>query len=410
MAEKILLEQLYKTEYRKIISVLCKLFGINHLEIAEDITNDTFLLASQVWRVNPLPKNPTSWLYAVAKNKTIDYLRRKKIEVEKINHVKNQRQNELQEIELDLSSKNITDSQLQMIFAICNPVISYEAQVGLALRILCGFGIDEIAEAFFTNKETINKRLFRAKEKLRIENIKIDLPNDDEINNRIETVLITLYLLFNEGYHSSTQKHAMRKELCIEAMRLTYFLVENNATNTPKVNALLSLMCFHSSRFEARTNNLGHAILYEDQNKELWNGALIDKGNYYLIQSAKGNEISKYHLEASIAYWHSSKIDHINKWENILSLYNQLLLLDYSPHTALNRTYALSKVYGNKKALDEALKLNLDKNHFYHTLLGSLYININTNQAILHFEKALNLVKNDSDKLIIENHLKMLKT
>lgn len=409
MEKEQLIPQLFKTEYRKIISVLCKLFGIVHIEIAEDITNDTFLLASETWGIKGIPENPTAWLYFVAKNKTKDYFKRHKTFSEKIvtDFKITKRQDE--EFEVDLSVKNITDSQLQMIFTICNPLISNEAQIGLALRILCGFGIDEISEAFLTNKETINKRLFRAKEKLRTENIKIELPNENELNTRLQTVLTTLYLLFNEGYHSSTQQTQIRKELCLEAMRLTYFLIENESTNQPIVNALMALMCFHSSRFEARTNSIGEPILYNDQDKNLWNDELIEKGNFFLIESAKGQEISKYHLEASIAYWHCTKIENTKKWENVLQLYNQLLQIEYSPITALNRAYALSQVFGKEKAIQEALKLELNENHFYHSLLGNLNTNFDDQKAIFHYELAQKLAKSSNDKIINKNHIKKIK-
>jgi RNA polymerase sigma-70 factor (ECF subfamily) len=407
--EKELIAQLFKTEYRKIISVLCKLFGIIHIEIAEDITNDTFLLASETWELKGIPENPTAWLYTVAKNRTKDYFKRHKTFTQKIVVDYKHNQNQSEEIEVDLSPENITDSQLQMIFTICNPIIPAEAQIGIALRILCGFGIDEIAEAFLTNKETINKRLFRAKEKLRIENIKIELPNENEINTRLETVVTTLYLLFNEGYHSSTQKTHLRKELCLEAMRLNYFLIENETTNKPIVNALMALMCFHSSRFEARTNQTGEPILYDQQDKNLWNQELIEKGNFYLIQSAQGNELSKYHLEANIAYWHSSKIENPKKWDNILQAYNQLLLIDYSPITALNRTYALAQVKGKQTAIIEAEKLNLTDNHFYYSLLGYLNTDIDNMKAIKNFETALNLAKTNADKSTITKNLYDLK-
>lgn len=409
MNEKELIPQLFKTEYRKIISVLCKLFGIVHIEIAEDITNDTFLLASETWGLKGIPENPTAWLYTVAKNRTKDYFKRHKTFSEKIVVDFKLNQNQSEEIEVDLSHKNITDSQLQMIFTICNPIIPAEAQIGLALRILCGFGIDEIAEAFLTNKETINKRLFRAKEKLRIENIKIELPTENDVNARLETVLTTLYLLFNEGYHSSTQKTHLRKELCLEAMRLNYFLIENKTTNKPIVNALMALMCFHSSRFEARTNQLGEPILYDQQDKNLWNEELIAKGNFYLIQSAQGNELSKYHLEANIAYWHSSKIENPKKWDNILQAYNQLLLIEYSPITALNRTYALAQVKGKQTAIIEAEKLNLTDNHLYFSLLGNLYTDIDYMKAIKNFEIALNLAMTNADKSTITKNLYDLK-
>jgi RNA polymerase sigma factor (sigma-70 family) len=409
MGEKELIPQLFKTEYRKIISVLCKLFGIVHIEIAEDITNDTFLLASETWGIKGIPENPTAWLYTVAKNKTKDYFKRNQLFTEKIVANLKYDQNHIDEIEIDLSVKNIYDSQLQMIFTICNPIIPVEAQIGLALRILCGFGIDEIAAAFLTNKETINKRLFRAKEKLRTENITINLPNNNGINERLETVLTTLYLLFNEGYHSSSQNVSLRRELCLEAMRLNYFLIENESTNKPIVNALMSLMCFHASRFDARTNEIGETILYEDQNRDLWNSDLIAKGNYYLIKSAMGQEISKYHLEASIAYWHSTIIENDNKWEQILQLYNKLLQIEYSPIAALNRTYALSKVFGKEKAINEALKLDLKENHFYHSMLGNFYTEFDNNKAVLHYEMALSLVKSEKDRQIIEKYIKRMR-
>jgi RNA polymerase sigma factor (sigma-70 family) len=411
LSEAALIQQLFKTEYRKIIAVLCKLFGpaLSGFEIAEDITNDTFLLASETWGTKGIPENPTAWLYTVAKNKTKDYLKRHQTFSEKIVVDIKLNQNLSEEIEVDLSPKNIKDSQLQMMFTICNPLIPAEAQIGLALRILCGFGIEEIAEAFLTNKETINKRLFRAKEKLRTENIQIGLPTENDIHARLDAVLTTLYLLFNEGYHSSTQQTHMRKELCLEAMRLNYLLIENETTNKPNVNALMALMCFHASRFQARTNEIGEPILYDQQDKNLWNEALITKGNFYLIQSAKGNEVSKYHLEANIAYWHSSKIENPQKWNNILQAYNQLLLIEYSPITALNRTYALAQVKGKQAAIIEAEKLNLTDNHFYYSLLGYLYTDLNDAKAIAHFEIAQQKAKTENDKSILNKRINDLK-
>ena len=409
MQKEELIPQLFKTEYRKIISVLCKLFGIVHIEIAEDITTDTFLLASETWGLKGVPENPTAWLYAVAKNKTKDYLKRHQTFSEKIVPDLKYNHPAFEEFEIDLSNENISDSQLKMIFAVCNPTVPAEAQIGLALRILCGFGIDEIADAFLTNKETINKRLFRAKEKLQTENTAIELPDEREIPERLENVLTTIYLLFNEGYHSKSHKINLRKELCLEAMRLNYSLLENERTNKPNVNALMALMCFHSSRFEARIGENGEQILYEEQNRNLWNEGLIAKGNYYLIESAKGQEITKYHLEASISYWHCTNIENSTKWENILQLYNQLLQIEYSPITALNRTYALSKVKGNEIAVKEALKLDLKNNQFYHSLLGNLYASFDRKNAIKNYALAYKLAKSENDKALIQNQLLKLQ-
>ncbi len=400
-----MIHHLFRAEYRKIVSVLNKLFGLDYIEIAEDIVSDVFLLATETWGLKGMPENPTAWLYAVAKNKARDYVKRDALFKQKIAPQIKYATSSAGEIEIDLSEKNITDSQLQMLFAVCHPYISAESQIALSLRILCGFGIDEIANAFLTNKETINKRLFRAKEKLRNHNVKIEFPAKVEVNNRLETVLITLYLLFNEGYYSESRDSILREGLCLEAMRLTYLLIENDKTNQPAVNALFSLMCFHSSRFAARKDENGEIILYEDQDESLWNEELINKGIYHLNQASIGDKISKYHLEAGIAYWHTQKAGTKEKWENILQLYNRLLQIEYSPIAALNRTFALSKANGKAKAIIEAEKLQLTTNHYYFTLLGELYRDTDREKAKINFEKALSIAKTLTDKKVIQKKI-----
>ena len=410
MNEQTLIPHLFRIEYRKIVSVLCYLFGIAHIEIAEDIVSDTFLLATELWIVKGTPANPTAWLYKVAKNKTKDYLKHDTIFAQKISKELRYTTNITEEIELDFTNQNITDSQLAMMFAICHSCISVEAQICLSLNLLCGFGTEEIADAFLTNKDVIYKRLKRGKEKLRTEKIKIQQPTLLEINDRLPTVLTTLYLLFNEGYYSSSQNTTLRKDLCLEAMRLNYLLVENDITNSNAANALLALMCFHSSRFEARTNEYGETVLYQDQDTKLWNRELIDKGEHYLNQSSQGNQLSKYHLEAAIAYWHTHKADTKDKWENILQLYNKLLQIEYSPVAALNRTFALAKANGKVEAIIEAEKLNLADNHFYYSLLGNLYTDIDDTKALKHFRIALTLTNSDTDKKIIKKNIDELIT
>jgi RNA polymerase sigma-70 factor (ECF subfamily) len=405
MEQKVLIPHLFRTEYRKIVSVLCKLFGIDHIEIAEDIASDTFLLASELWGLKGLPENPTAWLYTVAKNKTRDYLRHNSVFIQKVSKNITNAANISEETDIDLSIKNISDSQLAMMFVVCHPCNSPESQIGLALNLLCGFSADEIANAFLTNKEVIYKRLQRTKEKLRTEKIKIEPPTSSEINDRLSTVLMTLYLLFNEGYYSANNDMILRKELCLEAMRLTSLLIENEQTSKPSVNALLSLMCFQSSRFDARLDGNGEPILYEDQDPILWDAELIVQGEYFLNKASQGNEVSKYHLEAAIAFWHTIKDDTKEKWENILQLYNRLLLIEYSPIAALNRTYALAKANGKMEAIIEAEKINLADNHLYHSLLGELYTGVDNEKAISHFKNALKLAKTSAVKTTISNKI-----
>lgn len=404
-----LIPHLFRTEFRKITAVLSKLMGINHIEVAEDIASDTFLAAAESWPYNGVPPNPTAWLYNVAKNKARNYITRNHIFASKVARQIAIESEESQAIEIDLSDKNINDSQLQMLFAICHPAIAVEAQIGLALRILCGFGIEEIANAFLSNKETINKRLFRAKEKLRTEKVAIEFPEETAIRPRLDAVLRTLYLLFNEGYYSESQDTILRNDLCLEAMRLSYLLIENESTNVPEVNALFALMCFHASRFEARKDTNGEIILYQDQNESLWNKALIEKGVYFLHKASQGSQLSKYHLEAGIAYWHTIKTGTHEKWENILHLYNQLLILEYSPIAALNRTFALSKVHGKTIAIAEAEKLKLLDNTYYFTLLGELYKDTDLTKAKENLNKAYDLARTKADKQVIQKQIETLQ-
>ena len=400
-----LLPHLFREEYSKIIVVLCKRFGFEQIEIAEDIAGETFLTAAQTWGLNGAPANPVAWLYTVAKNKAKNQLQRQSIYENKVMPKVTGTSSAFYEEDIDLSPQHISDSQLQMMFAICHPCIPAEAQIGLSLRILCGFGIDEIAEAFLTGKETINKRLYRAKEKLRAAKIKILFPEAAEITARLENVLTTIYLLFSEGYYSVSQNQTINKELCFEAIRLCHLLTDNELTNQPQVNALLSLMYFHASRFNARVNNKGELVLYDEQNTALWDYEMITKGGYYLNHSATGDTLSAYHLQAAIAYWNTRQTDDKEKWENILQLYNRLLQVAYSPIAALNRTYALSKANGKKEAIIEAEKLKLVNTHFYFVLLGEMYAGLDNELAKQHFEKALSLATTSADKQAIRKKL-----
>lgn len=412
-------KQLFQQEFSRMVAVISKHYGLQNIQIAEDIVSETFLQAAESWGREGMPENPTAWLYVVARRKALYHFRRKKIFNNKVSpELANKRNREIPEP--DFSLQNIKDSQLQMLFAVCHPAIASEAQIGLALRILCGFGIDEIAEAFLTNKETINKRLYRARKKLRTEGIKMELPLENEIEDRRDNVLHIIYLLFNEGYYSKTQNQILRKDLCLEAMRLGLMLTEYKQTDQPKTNALMALMCFHASRFDARSpaqqgfgdgaqNAEDPMVLYDRQNEELWDTALIKQGMHFLDRSAQGDEISSYHLEARIAYWHCIKKDTPEKWKSILHLYDQLLKVNYSPSVALNRIFALYKEKGAQAALAEAKELNLDDNHFYFVLLGELYKEMDIEKAKFNLLRACSLAKTEPEKQLIKNKINHLE-
>lgn len=396
-----LIPHLFRTEYSKLVAVICNRFGLSSIDLAEDIVSDTFLKAAETWGMKGIPEHPTSWLYTVAKNNAKDYFKRKNIFNEKVSPTITDATPLSENYEIDFSEGNIQDSQLKMIFAVCDPCNAPESQIVLALRILCGFGIDEIANALLSNKATINKRLYRAKKNLYHLNLdRFELDNLI-INKRLSSVLTVLYLLFNEGYYSSNPSYTIRKDLCYEAMRLLYMLCENTYTDMPKANGLMALFCFHTSRFDARLNKKGEFILFDEQDQSLWNTGLIQKGEWYLTKSA--TSISKYYLEALIAYWHTRKdMPNKEKWENILQAYNRLLQIEYSPIAAINRTFALAKAYGNETALKEALKLQLDDNFYYHCLLVDLYQAIDPEKQQQHLKLALSFTNNKQTKNVLK--------
>ena len=414
MDERNLIPELYRKEYNKMVSVLCSRFGLPFMDTALDIVSDTFLSAAESWGLKGVPENPTAWLYKVARNKALNAVKHDRIFQTQIrsdlshDNAQNASGGQNVDIEIDLSPRNITDSQLQMMFAICHPLVPSEAQVSLALRVLCGFTIDEIATTLLTNKGSNNKRLFRAKERLREGNIQLALPESAEISSRLDTVLVILYLLFNEGYYSASPDKVLRKDFCLEAMRLAYLLTEYGPTSQPRVHALIALMCFQASRFEARISQSGDMIVYEDQDNTLWDTALINQGNAFFVRASAAGEISRYHFEAAIAWWHTHQSNTREKWENILRLYNHLLIFEYSPMAALNRTYAFSRVYGKEGAIAEAEKLQLSGNLFYHSLLGELYGGVDDGMAIHHFKKALELAGTPPERTLLSNRLSLL--
>lgn len=411
-----LLPHLFRQEYARMTAVLCRHFGLEQIELAEDIAGDTFLKASESWAVNGIPDNPVAWLYTVARNKVRDYLRHRTVFETKIRP--DFRDDNYSTEYFDFDEGLITDSQLAMIFAVCNPELSAESQICLALQVLCGFSVEEIANAFLAEPETIKKRLHRARTRLREDNFRIVALGETDIHPRIDAVLKTLYLLFNEGYFSRTHDRAVRKELCSEAVRLNLVLTENPLTNTPEANALLALMCYQSSRLEARTDGDGQIVRYEEQDRSFWDQSLIDKGNYYLINAGGGEELSKYHLEAAIAYWHTQpdtlasapepteiRTVKTSKWQHILLLYDELLRIEYAPVAALNRAFAYAQVYGNREAIRETEILAFNETSDYHALLGYLYASIDASKAAGHYGRAITLSRSEAGRQVLVKQL-----
>jgi RNA polymerase sigma-70 factor (ECF subfamily) len=405
------IDHLFRHEAGKMVAVLTRLFGFPNIDQAEDIVQDTLLKALETWKYGKMPENPRAWLYLTARNKVIDIIRRQQVKHKidtDISYLLKSEYTLVPAVQEMFTENEIKDSQLRMMFACCHPSFSKEAQITLILNTLCGLSTHEIADAFLSNEETIQKRLYRTKEKLRKEKISLDYPGVDAMPERLEAVLKTLYLLFNEGYNSSHPEKLIREDLCEEAMRLAILLTENPKTDLPYVHALLALMCFHASRFSARLDDKGFIILLKDQNRKQWNQFLISKGNAYLSNAASGDTMHEFHIEAAIASIHANAISYENTdWKMILHLYNLLLEMNFNPVVALNRCLVLGETEGYEVAIRELEKMKeLDENCHYNTSLGEMYFKSgNKEEAKKFFTKALSLTSSHAEKTLINDKI-----
>src|SRR4030095_2107593 len=294
-------------EAGKMVSYLTKILGLGRLDLAEDVVQDTLCRALETWSVHSLPENPSAWLMRTARNRAIDLLRRDThfqfISPEVI-HVFKLREDA--PLDAPAFEKEIQDDQLRMMFSCCHPELSTEAQVTLILKTLCGFSVSEIAHALLASEDSIEKRLGRARQLFRRSGTFVEITSALEIPKRLEAVYQAIYLLFNEGYHSSHSERTVREDLCFEAIRLALLLSEHPEGEGPKTHALLALLCFHAARLSGRMGDDGGLIQLEMQDRSKWDRDLMGRGFHFLEKSSMGNELSEYHLEAGIASLHCS--------------------------------------------------------------------------------------------------------
>lgn len=405
---KALVEHFFRTEYGKIVAVIAKYLGIDQIETAEDIVQETLLTAVEYWQHKGIPPNPHAWLYATAKNKTLNFLRRQKLE----------RKFALNKgvvgfDELDFSNEHISDELLNMMLRCCHPSISNETQIALILKILCGFSISEISSAFCTQSETINKRLVRGRKKLRENGRSMEKSTD--LSASWNVLLTTLYLLFTEGYSPVQKNQIIRLDLCLEAIRLAEILVSHATTsNKQNTHSLLALMYLNASRFEARQGKQGEVIEMGLQDRTRWNQDLINKGLYHLDEAQEAKTISKYLILASISANHciAQKPQETN-WQEILKLYDILLTVENSSIVQLNRIVALGKANGPAIAIQELKKLErikgMRENYLYHSTWASLFTQTKRHlEAIQHYEKAISCCQNERDKAFLQKKLTAL--
>lgn len=375
---------------------------------------DTLLKAFNSWKINGLPQNPSAWLFTAARNKAIDFLRQQKRQNEISKSLTPLLQSEytlVPTVQDTININTIDDDQLRMMFVCCHPSLSTEAQVSLILKTLCGFSVTEIAKAFVTGYDTIEKRLTRARQNFRDNNVQFVLPAANELDSRLDNVLLAIYLLFNEGYNSTQHEDLIRKDLIHEAMQLCELICRSPAVDHSKAHALMALICFTASRNEARQDAAGNILLLKQQDRTKWNRALISKGIFHLEASEPGEHISRYQLEAGIAYEHARALDYEStNWKNILQCYDLMCKFYYSPIVELNRAIVISETHGPTEAIKaiEAIAdlASLKKYYLLPATLGELYLQLkNHEKANFYFAEAMNLTRSAAEKKLLQQKM-----
>ena len=400
-----MLDHLFRHHYGKMVSTLTRIFGFNHLETVEDAVQDTFVLAMQKWRTQ-MPENPEAWLTQAAKNRAIDLFRKIKADNARISKFDNGSSvMVLNDLFLD---HEIEDSQLRMIFTACHPALNPQDQIAFALKTIAGFSIKEISAALLLKETAVKKRLTRARQMIKENDIAFSLPDKNEAKYRLKRVHEVIYLIFNEGFHSNKKGMPIRKDLCGEALRLSKMILKKEHFRTGNGYALLGLMCFHAARLESKVSENNAVIGIKNQDRSKWYSPLIEIGNNAMNTSMKYDEISTYHLEAAIAVEHlRAKTFEDTNWTKILQLYQQLHSIHQTPITALNICIVLFQL----ERYDEAFEmLNTIKpkdleqrGYLYFGTKSEYFKNIGQiDKAIEAIDKALSMVSNISEKQYLQ--------
>ncbi len=410
-----LTEHLFRQESGKLVSMLTGIFGIQKLQLAEDVVQEALIRALQTWPYYGIPQNPTAWLMQTAKRMAIDVVRREKL----FQHKQPEIITAMEQWPTDGETKDsvmfddeIKDGRLRLIFACCHPLIPLEAQSALALRTLCGFSPEEIATAFLITVVAVNKRLTRARQKIRDQDIPFEIPTGAELSARLDGVLLVLYLLFNEGYKASSGDTLIKEQLCHEAIQLAMALADHPATNGPRTQALLALMWFNTARLSSRVDAEGQLLRLHEQDRSTWDKTMIHRGLEHLTKAASGTDLSEYHLQAGIAACHcAAKTEADTNWSAILSCYDRWMLLNASPLIALNRAVAVAKVHGPAEGLKAVRAIpdlaSLEGYYLVHAVLGELEAERGKPaDALSHLRKALKLATMKPEQDFLTKRLK----
>jgi len=390
-------DHFFRHEGAKVVAALTAHLGTHRLQLAEDVVQEALLRALQTWSYRGVPDNPASWLTQVAKNLALNALQREQRWNEKQEGIVAEHTRWLSSTSEDMTHDTFADDTLRLMFVCFHPELAAESQTALALRTLCGFSPAEIAAAFLTSEAAIAKRLVRARQRIRELALPFAVPDTAALSSRLDGVLHTLYLLFNEGYKASAGERLVREELCQEAIRLVTLVAQHPATQEPRAYALLALMLLNAARLSARTDDAGNLLRLHEQDRTAWNQAMIHRGVLCLRHASQGGTLSVYHIEASIAATHCTASDaSTTDWPRILNLYDQLLALTGSPVTAMNRAVAVARVHGARAGLDALDNIRqrsvLEGSHLYHAMRGTFTAELGqTAAAVTHFRQAAKL-------------------
>jgi len=402
-----LTEHLFRHEWGRMVAAVTRIFGIHNLALAEDVVQEAFCRAIEVWAFRGVPEHPSAWLMRTAKNCALDVLRRERTArtfAPEFGRLLESEWTLAPVIEDAFAPQAIKDDLLRMMLSCCYPQLAEEAQVALILHILCGFSVDEIASALVSTHAAIEKRISRGKKTLAKSKKLVDVTAPAEFSSRLPSVLTGLYLLFNEGYHGANPEFAVRSELCREAMRLTAVLLEHPQCAIPRTYALAALMCFHAARVPARLDASGNLSSLFDQDRAAWDQQLIIEGLSFVDHSAKGSEVSEYHIEAAIASVHATARGmEDTDWVKIVSLYDSLMRIRPSPIVALNRAIAIAQRDGPERGIEEIQAITdrdrLNSYPFYWAALGEFELRAKRYEAVYgHFRSALALARNDAER------------
>lgn len=390
-----------------MVASLTRIFGVHNLALAEDVAQEAFCRALEVWSLRGIPDKPQAWLMQTAKNRALDVIRRQRTAASHLAELEwmlRQEQAIEPAIEELFRPDALKDDLLRMMFACCDPRLPERAQVALILQILCGFSAGEASAAFMTSRAAMEKRLTRAKKVLATSKRLFDTTRSTMAARRLPAVQRALYLLFNEGYHGASAETPIRAQLCREAMRLTAMLLKDPGCATPATHALGALMCLHAARLPARMDGAGDLVALRDQDRRQWDQNLIVEGFALLKLAAAGPNLTAFHLEAAIAATHAkAESCEATDWGAIVSLYDQLMRVQPSPIVALNRAIAVGQHLGPRRGLTAIHAIEgpdrLTSYPFYFASLGELECTSgNIDAAIAHFRHALAQARSSAER------------